>query len=363
MPRINHLIEHHYTPTFRSEKVAGMFDVSVSEKLTRRWELNIPLEDKPWSVGLIVGASGSGKTTIAQQLFGDKMHRGFEWTHNCLLDDFPESCDVKQITETLSRVGFSSPPSWLLPYEKLSNGQKFRVELARCLLEYGEELFVFDEFTSFVDRQAAQIGCYAFRKAVKKFVAVTCHYDIEPWLSPDWVLDMSTGEFRWGCLQRPPIEFKIQRVHHSAWKLFKDHHYLTGEINKSAICFCGFIDERPVAFDAWLPFFGRLSHGKAMRGHRTVVLPDFQGLGLGNRLFTELSRMWTGLDYRVFSGTAHPAEVKKRLSSGEWRLTRQGRTARDGGNRMKRATGRLTCGFEFIGAPMSRDEARQLCSK
>ncbi len=368
MPNIKHVVELDYRPTFRSQKVAGMFDVQVEEKLKREWLVNMPIEDKPWKVGLIIGASGSGKTQIARKVFGDKVHESFDWQKTCFMDDFKAGLEVRDITETLSKVGFSSPPQWLLPYAALSNGQKFRAELARCLLEY-DDLFVFDEFTSVVDRQVAQVGAFAFQKAIRKtekqFVAVTCHYDVEPWLEPDWVYDVSLGEFRWGSLRRPELNLEIVRVHHSAWKVFKEHHYLTGEINKAAFCFVGLLDGRPVVFDAWLPFFGKLSHGKGMRGHRTVCLPDFQGLGLGNRLFTELARMWRGLDYRVFSATAHPAEVNKRISSGEWRMTGQGRTAADGkdkagGKNVKRASNRLIARFEFTGTPMDKTEATRL---
>lgn len=364
MPRIVHVINHEPARSFRVEKIAGMFDVDISHKLTKSWDLNAPIEDKSWNVGLIVGASGSGKTTIANQLFPNKIHDHFHWSKDCLLDDFSEDADVKSIIETLSSVGFSSPPSWLLPYKKLSSGQKFRAELARCLFEY-EELFIFDEFTSFVDRQVAQIGAYAFQKILRRlkrqFVAVTCHYDVEGWLEPDWVLDVSTGKFNWGFLQRPPIQYEIQRVNYPAWELFKEHHYLSGGINKSAFCFCGFVDGRPVAFDAWLPFFGRLSHGKGMRGHRTVVLPDFQGLGLGYRLLHIGAQMWSGLGYRVFSNTGHPAEIKKRVENKDWRITGLGRTSADSaGSRVKRADNRLICRSEYVGEKMDREEARRL---
>lgn len=367
MPRIRHVSEINYTPSFRAEKVAGMFDVTVEDKLRREWDVDVPIDDRQWNIGLITGPSGSGKSTIAHQLFGDCVHASFVWSKSCLLDDFPVDAQVVEITETLSRVGFSSPPQWLLPYSALSTGQKFRAELARCLFEY-DGAFVFDEFTSVVDRQVAQIGSHAFQKAIrktgKKFVAVTCHYDVEPWLQPDWVLDMETGAFKWGCLRRPEIKLEICRVHHSAWDLFKDHHYLTANIHRSAACFVGIIEGRPVVFDAWLPFFGKLSHGKAMRGHRTVCLPDFQGLGLGNRLFSELARMWAGLGYRVFSGTSHPAEVRKRIESADWKLTRNAsRTGRDvitmNGKTWEKhgATNRLTYGFEFVGQPMARADA------
>ena len=143
MPNFNHVTEIEYKPTFRTEKVVGMFDVPSVKKLRKEWDVNLPIEDKNWKIGLIVGASGAGKTTIAKRAFGeDAYHQGYCWEKSSLLDDFDEDLSATDITNILSHVGFSSPPNWLLPYTALSNGQKFRCELARCLT-YKRDLIVF----------------------------------------------------------------------------------------------------------------------------------------------------------------------------------------------------------------------------
>jgi ABC-type ATPase with predicted acetyltransferase domain len=63
----------------------------------------------------------------------------------------------------------------------------------------GKELIVFDEFTSVVDREIAKIASFAISKSIKRsnkqFIAVTCHYDVEDWLEPDWVLYTDTMKF------------------------------------------------------------------------------------------------------------------------------------------------------------------------
>jgi ABC-type polar amino acid transport system ATPase subunit len=158
----------------------------------KEFDVNIPIEDIKWNVGLIVGASGTGKTTIARQVFKDfRFFDGFEWAGKSIIDDFGEH-SAKDITEILSKVGFASPPDWLKPFNVLSNGQKMRAELARLILE-AKEPFIYDEFTSVVDRQVACIGSAAIQKFIRKqdkqFIAVSCHYDIEEWLEPDWVFD------------------------------------------------------------------------------------------------------------------------------------------------------------------------------
>ena len=144
-----------------------------------------------WNIGLIVGASGTGKTTIAKELFADCYINGFFYDNNAIIDNMPQNCTVDDIEKMFYAVGFGSVPNWLKPYEVLSNGEKMRVNLARALLE--KDKVCFDEFTSVVDRQVAQTACMAINKAVKnnhkQFIAVSCHYDIIEWLQPDWVFD------------------------------------------------------------------------------------------------------------------------------------------------------------------------------
>jgi ABC-type ATPase with predicted acetyltransferase domain len=64
----------------------------------------------------------------------------------------------------------------------------------------GKELIVFDEFTSVVDREIAKIASFAISKSIrrsnKQFIAVTCQYDVEDWLEPDWVLYTDTMKFQ-----------------------------------------------------------------------------------------------------------------------------------------------------------------------
>jgi ATPase subunit of ABC transporter with duplicated ATPase domains len=108
--------------TFRVASVIGTFDLqdnSIAERFTG--EINPP---NNWQIGLIVGASGTGKTTIAKELYPNAYIERFEYTHESLLDDMPKECSVSQITQILSSVGFSSVPSWLKSYHVLSNGEK-----------------------------------------------------------------------------------------------------------------------------------------------------------------------------------------------------------------------------------------------
>ena len=167
-------------------------------KLEKQFKGSLPIEDDDWQVGIIVGRSGSGKTSIAKQLFPDAYIRGFEYTHKCVLDDFPEQLETGEITRALCSVGFASPPDWLKSYDCLQPRRKDASGHCPCTL-LDKPLIVFDEFTSVVDREIAKVSAYAISKAVrrskKKFIAVTCHYDVVDWLEPDWVFCTDTMEF------------------------------------------------------------------------------------------------------------------------------------------------------------------------
>lgn len=365
MPKLKHKVRTEFVHTFRSDKVAGMFDVPIESIQEMEWDVDMPIEDEEWTIGLIVGPSGSGKTTLAKRIFGDDAyHEGFEWEGPQVVDNFPKGLDVTEITGALSHVGFSSPPAWCKPFQVLSNGQKFRAEMARLLLEPNKDLVVVDEFTSVVDRNAAKAGSEAIQKYIRKrgdkqFVAVSCHYDIIPWLRPDWIYQVDTGHFEWtrGKLRRPEITLKIRRVHHSAWRIFKGHHYLTADINTAAHCYVAFLSgdgfdgEEPVAFGAAL-YQPHKDAKNIWRGHRTVVLPDYQGMGIGNRLSEEIAKHYLSQGMRYRSTTSHPGLFFSRQKNPRWRLVRspsQVAARGDSGKVTGQSVGRMTATFEYIG--------------
>lgn len=181
--------------TFRVSKIMADFDVDPKHS-NEHFEGDFDLPEK-WNVGVIVGKSGTGKTTIAKDMFGEELISGFEYKHKSVIDDMPKNKSVEDISKAFYSVGFGSVPSWLKPYSVLSNGEKMRVDIARSILE--KDFIVFDEFTSVVDREVAKVASMAVSKAIrkqnKKFIAVTCHYDVIDYLEPDWIFNTDTMTF------------------------------------------------------------------------------------------------------------------------------------------------------------------------
>lgn len=374
MPSVTILRESKIDRTPRVMQMEGIFDVAPSQRSAECWTVDLDLPQE-WNVGLIVGPSGSGKTTVARELFGKHFVKGWEWPENkSILDGFPKEMSIKEIVELLSSVGFSSPPSWVRPFNVLSNGEQFRVNMARTLAEM-RDLAVVDEFTSVVDRTVAQIGSAAIQKTVRrrnqKFIAVSCHYDIIDWLEPDWVYQPHTNEYYTGRYlhQRPKIELEVKRVHSSAWALFRKHHYLDTKLNDAAVCFVAFWQDVPVAFTAVL-HFPHATRKNTKREHRTVCLPDYQGVGIGNAMSEYIGSLCRGLGYSWISQTSHPAMIRARAKSLVWRMiAKPNRSTQTMGsdftsaNKFKKTKGaatRLRATFEYIGPALPREVAERV---
>lgn len=346
--------------TFRVASVMGTFDLQDNSIVERfAGEINPP---DNWQIGLIVGASGTGKTTIAKELYPDAYVERFEYTHESLLDDMPKECSVSQITQTLSSVGLSSVPSWLKSYHVLSNGEKMRCDLARAILSK-EKLFVFDEFTSVVDRNVAKIGSFAMQKAIRKtdkqFIAVTCHYDVEDWLLPDWVFDTNSMTFR-VCegqkKNRPKCELRIYETKRKEyyWSIFSKHHYLSHSHNNSARVFIATLNGQLCAFSSILPFPHPKKKG-FYKDHRTIVLPDFQGLNIAYFLTKFICELLKKENKGWITTTSNPARIAQLKKDKDFKCTRIGRASSGSGKIQNKfikdstSCNRITVSFEYIG--------------
>lgn len=357
MPTFDIIKEVKPKRTFRVASVIGKFDLQ-SEHIVEHFQGNIEMPEK-WQIGLIVGKSGTGKTTIAKQLFEDAYITKFDYSKETVLDDMPKECSLEDITNAFNSVGFSSPPSWLKPYEVLSNGQKMRVDLARAILDE-KEFFVFDEFTSVVDRNVAQIGSFAMQKAIrktnKKFIAVTCHFDVQYWLLPDWVFNTDTmtfQSFEGQKKNRPEIKFEIfQTTDKSIWKMFAKHHYLSHSHNNAANVFIAMINGEIAGFLSVLHF----PHPKVKnikKVHRLVILPDYQGAGFGIKFLNEIGKYYKKQKQRYTIVTSTPSLINALKKSNEWNCKHFGRLmAKTGllhGNNNKNSNSkqRITASFEL----------------
>lgn len=270
-----------------------------------------------YKIGLIVGPSGSGKTLALTKIGRPEI---IKWDPNkAICSHFP---DFRTAVDMLSAVGLNSIPVWLKPFHVLSTGEKARVLIARSLKSNS----VVDEFTSTVDRHtarslAASIRVYADRHDVHHLTFASCHRDIIDWLDPDWTYDTLTQRMDRGRSVQPrTIAINIHRCDWHCWRAFCDHHYLTHTIHKGAQCYLGTWLGTQVVFTAVLA----LPHPKlknAFREHRTVVLPQFQGLGIGSAFVDTVAELFHRQGKLFYSRTIHPRVGQHRENSTKWTAT------------------------------------------
>ena len=393
-----HRLQSRVVSGARSELVASLFDIPPLKACQtwigceKGWEDNwttTPTQSgakTPWLVGMITGESGAGKTTLANHAWPGAINANcLDWPADCALAElFPPELTVHQVTRLLSGVGLASPPVWLRAAGALSTGQRFRAQTARlialALTQPGQTL-VMDEFATGIDLETARatsVGVARLARQLKiPLVAVTARHELTDWLDPDWVarptvlesptqIPSQTTFCRRLLRGRPPICLRLGRCHRAHWLLFRSHHYLNTSLAPSAICLGAWltavagqpVSQTLVGFSAWVKALNKPGY----REHRTVVLPPWQGMGVGQALANWSASLLAGLGQPVWSTTGHPALVAARLRSTQWRQTRpMGLVHAEVGK--THATCRLTAGFRFQGQPMQAKRARAILGR
>ena len=296
--------------------IQDTFDLKVGDvsKVCIPNKLNIE-SFKDWNIGVICGASGSGKSTIlkhlAKQRNSNIANPTFDST-KCLISNF-DTMTPKDATMLLAQMGLASVPTWIRPFNVLSNGEQYRASLAKAVSDAKDDEIIFvDEYTSVVDRNVAMSMSNALqkyiRRANKKIILATCHYDIFEWLRPDWIYDLNKGGAleKGDYLRRPQIELQVYRTTTDTWERFKKYHYMTAELSESAMCFVFTWNDKLVAFESILPLpSGGFDNG--YREHRLVVLPDYQGLGIGIMVSQWMGGVLAANGKQLFTKTVNPA--------------------------------------------------------
>jgi len=289
------------------------FDLGESEHYLEK--IPIPTFPKEFKVGIIIGASGSGKTTVLKS-FGAKIE----------LDSFNEEpiCNSfltsDEVINYFKGTGLNSVPTWIRPIETLSMGEQYRARLALTFSK-DKPMYLIDEFTSSLDRESARSICSSINKGINRqnIIVATGHEDVTKWLKADWIYNIETQSFQNQTLDLS-YDFKIKRVKYTRWQYYKKHHYLAGNINISSRCYEAFVDGKPAGFQAVLTQpSGSLKN--AFRSHRLVVLPKYQGLSIGTRLSHYIAQLYVQNNKRMFTKTSNVLLGEYRQRSPLWKPT------------------------------------------
>lgn len=321
--------------SFMTIKAAQSMDINLDKKLSHK--LNIKADvTSDFNIGLLVGNSGSGKTTLAKQIFGDSCFDFKIDYSKPIIDLFPPKMTYEERANILNSIGLSQVVCWIRPIATLSNGQKFRAEAA-LKIAFAEDnaVICIDEWTSVVDRTVAKIMSHAIQRAArkfeKKFVLLSCHSDVIEWLQPDWIIDCNDASYMNRRLdrqsRREQITFQIHQVDKKTWGNFSKYHYLSETLPGGGPYFFGlFHGDKQIGFQC----FANYVPGKRQIWHfnRTVIHPDYVGLGLGIKMITACSKYMTEKYGYKIMGKFSNAPIQKSLQKSEhWKLKDYGYTS------------------------------------
>ena len=104
------------------------------------------------------------------------------------------------------------------------------------------------------------------------------------------------------------------------WQMFRQYHYLNGKLGAGVRCYTAVHKDKPIAFIAVACTKMR---AKYYRVSRLVVLPDYQGIGVGKRLLNFIAELYTSqtkLPFYIL--TSNPQIIRGNLKN--WKITRFG---------------------------------------
>jgi ABC-type Mn2+/Zn2+ transport system ATPase subunit len=313
-------------------------DIDINKKSVHHLKVdNINIPDD-WSVGVIYGASGSGKTTLAKSLFGDDIFQTVLNEDLPIINQLPAEYTYDQCAAILNGIGLTSVVCWVRPVKTLSNGQRARAEAA-LLMTQNEGITVIDEWTSVVDRTVAKVMSHCVqkhaRKQNKQIVILSCHHDIIEWVKPDWLIDCNKQEFQLPASNdfffqpREQLQFGIREVGRETWRYFSKYHYLSDKLPGGKIYTFGlFHGDNQIGFQCfanYVPY--KEGKPKIFHSNRTVIHPDYAGLGMGIKVINETSQfMVDQFGYQVMAKFSSTPVFNAMIKQECWKFLEEKRT-------------------------------------
>ncbi len=314
--------------TYRCQKAANSLDIDTEKKSKHHLAVAADLK-APFNVGLIVGASGSGKTTLA--IFGDQCFDIEIDPTRPIIDQFPDDWNYDDCAAALSGIGLTAVPCWIRPVYTLSNGQRARAEAALAMARTDRNIICIDEWTSVVDRTVAKVMSHCVqkhaRRAKRQVILNSCHYDVIEWLNPDWIIDCNKQTYTdrrsmVGSFERSDrLRFDIREVGRSTWPYFSKYHYLSDRLPGGKIFTFGLFEgANQIGFQCFAAYI--IGDHRTFFSNRTVIHPDYAGLGLGIHLINETSKEMVRRNFRVKAKfSSMPIYKAMSRQNGLWRCT------------------------------------------
>jgi GNAT superfamily N-acetyltransferase len=110
--------------------------------------------------------------------------------------------------------------------------------------------------------------------------------------------------------------------------MFRQYHYLNGKLGAGVRCYTAIYQNKPIAFIAVACVRMRAAY---YRVSRIVVLPDYQGIGVGKRFLNFIAELYASQTKKPFYIlTSNPQLIHSDLK--QWKITRFGHASRGRGD-------------------------------
>jgi GNAT superfamily N-acetyltransferase len=133
--------------------------------------------------------------------------------------------------------------------------------------------------------------------------------------------------------------------------MFRNYHYLSGSLASTARCYVAAYQNKPIAFIAVVHIHMK---SRYYRVTRLVVLPDYQGIGVGKRLLNFIAELYTSqTKIPFYLLTSNPQIIRGDLKN--WEIKRFGHASKGRGNtrinneiRRSLSRKRITVSLQYI---------------
>ena len=119
---------------------------------------------------------------------------------------------------------------------------------------------------------------------------------------------------------RPQKQFTIRSCGRKEWRKFSKYHYLNTEIADCCVCYGLYDEENIIGFIAIIHQPHPINK-KLKRVSRLVILPDYQGIGLGTKFLNEIAKLYINQGYDFSIVTSAKNLINALRKNDKWILS------------------------------------------
>ena len=127
--------------------------------------------------------------------------------------------------------------------------------------------------------------------------------------------------------------------------MFSKYHYLSSSHNNAANVFICMVNDEIAGFISVITQPSAMKRQK--RVHRLVVFPDYQGIGIGIKLLTEIGLIYIENKWRYTINTSSPSLIYSLKKLDNWKCHHFGRMIGGKNKKGETISNKITASFEL----------------